>query len=107
MFDAAADLGRDGDGEGREPVHEVGGAIERIDDPDHIAVARGAAFLGQEGVVRVEPADGLDDVGLGRAIDLGDVVVATLRMDLDGFESGNGTDDDVAGTARGAHRDVQ
>ncbi len=58
-------------------------------------------------MVGVQPPDGLDDVGFGSAIDLGDVIVAALRMDLDGFEPGNGTDDDVAGAARGANRDIE
>ena len=70
-------------------------------------VAGGAAFLGEEGMVGMQAADGLDDVGLGGAIDLGHVVVATLAVDFDGFEARDGAHDDVAGAARGANRDIE
>ena len=88
-------------------MHEVGGAVERVDDPDDFVVAGGAAFLGEDGVVGVQPADGLDDVGFGGLVDLGDEVVAALALDLDGFEARDGADDDVAGAARGFDRDIE
>ena len=40
-------------------------------------------------------------------VDLGDEVVAALAVDLDGFEARNGANDDVAGAARGADRDIE
>ena len=55
----------------------------------------------------MQPADGLDDVGFGGAVDLGDEVVAALAVDFDGFEARDGADDDVAGAARGLDRDVE
>ena len=58
-------------------------------------------------MVRMQAADGLDDVRFGGAIDLGDVVVAALAVDFDGFEARDGAHDDVAGAARGANRDVE
>ena len=66
-----------------------------------------AAFLGEEGVVGVQAPDGLDDVGLGGAVDLGDVVVATLAVDLDGIEARHGAHDDVAGAACGFDRNIE
>jgi hypothetical protein len=107
VFHPAAHLDADRHGERREAVHEVRGAVERVDDPDHVAVARCAAFLGEDRVVGVQPADRLDDVGFGRAVDLGHVVVAPLRMDFDGLEARDGAHDDVAGAARGSDCDVQ
>ena len=88
-------------------MHEIRGAIERVDDPDDVVVARRAAFLGQDGVIRIQPADGLDDVGFGRLVDLGDEVVAALAFNLDGFEARDGADDDVAGAARGFDRNIE
>ena len=88
-------------------MHEVRGAIERVDDPDDFVVARGAAFLGKDGVIRIQPADGLDDVGFGSLVDLGDEVVAALAFDLDGFEARDGADDDVTGAARGLDRNTE
>ena len=58
-------------------------------------------------MVRIQPADGLDDVGFGGLVDLGDEVVAALAFDLDGFEARDGADDDVAGAARGFDRDIE
>ena len=68
---------------------------------------RGAAFLGEDGVIGMQAADGLDDVGFGGLVDLGDEVVAALAFDLDGFEARDGADDDVAGAARGFDRDIE
>src|SRR3546814_20167090 len=60
----------------------VAGAVERIDDPGMaagpaVALLR-AAFLGEDGVVGVGPAQLLDDRFLGAAVDLAGVVHALL-----------------------------
>ena len=47
-------LDRDRHREGRKAVQEIRGAVERIDDPDVLALAAAAAFLGEERVVRDE-----------------------------------------------------
>ena len=67
MFDASSDLGRDRNRERGKAVHEVGSAVEGIDDPYHIAVAARAAFLGQEGVIGMQAPDRFDDVRFRRA----------------------------------------
>ena len=69
---------RHGDGEVRQAVHEVGGAVEWVDDPRPLGVARRStgsgqhAFLGEHGVVRVRAQQAADDDGLGGAVGLGD-----------------------------------
>ena len=53
VLQAAALLTGDGDREHREAVQKVRRAIQRIDDPDGLVLSRAAAFLGQDGVIRV------------------------------------------------------
>jgi hypothetical protein len=57
VFGLAAILHRDADRELREAVDEVGGAVERVDDPEVVLAFRLAfdesAFLALEAVVRV------------------------------------------------------
>jgi hypothetical protein len=107
VLEPAAVHHRDGDAEHREAVQEVGRAVQRVDDPDVLGIAAGAAFLGEEGVVRVAALHGADDVLLGHAVDFADEVVAALGVDLDGVELVDVADDEVAGAARGADADVQ
>ena len=70
-----------------ESVHEVGGAIERIDDPHEFVRAAPSAFLGEDPMVRVRAPDCSDDFLLGVAIDIGDEVIATFACDLDGVKA--------------------
>ncbi len=71
MLELAAVLAGDGDREHREAVQEVGGAVERVDDPDRLAVAAldFAAFLGEERMLRIVLADVADDLGFRRLVD--------------------------------------
>ena len=56
VLELPADLAGDRHRERREAVHEVRGAIERIDDPDGCRCRRCcAAFLGEDGVVGIQP----------------------------------------------------
>ncbi len=53
VLEPAAVLDGDRHGEGGEAVQEIGGAVERIDDPDELVAAAAAGFLAEEAVVRV------------------------------------------------------
>ena len=55
--DGAVALERDRDGEVRNAVQEIGGAVERVDDPAMtlVGAGAGAAFLAEEAVVRAAP----------------------------------------------------
>ena len=88
-------------------MQKIGGAIERIDDPDCVAVAAAPAFLRQKGVARVVLADDLDDLGLSRMIDFADEVVASLGCDRQGFEAIEAADDDFAGGAGGPDGNIE
>jgi len=52
-------------------VQEIGGAVERVDDPARLVRAAGAALLGEDRVLGIMVADDGDDLALGGAIDLG------------------------------------
>src|SRR3546814_16813796 len=73
---------RDRDAPVGEAAQVVAGAVERIDDPGMAAGAAvallRAAFLAEDGVVGVGPAQLLDDRFLGEAVDLAGVVHAPL-----------------------------
>src|SRR5215470_14057452 len=96
-------LERDGDREGRKAVHEVGRAVERIDDPHELVATAAPAFFPENAMILVRATDRIDDLLLGMAIDIGDEVVASLARDLDGLEPRQAAHDEVAGLARGAH----
>ena len=66
-----------------------------------------AALLGEKGVLRVVAADGGDDLAFGGVIDLGDEVVATLGSHRERLQAVQAADDDLAGTARGAHGNIE
>ena len=88
-------------------MQEVGGAVERIDDPDRVVLAAAAALLGEDRVLGIVLVDDVDDLALGGAIDLADVVVAALGGDLQALEPHQAAHDDLAGAARGAHGNVE
>ena len=102
---AAAVLHADRDAILRKAVDEVGGAVERIDDPDVFGLAFGApGFLGMEVVVGIGVAHDADDRLLGRLVHLGDEVVGPLGLHLEAFAAKRGAVDDRAGLARRANR---
>ena len=90
-----------------ETMQEIRRAIERVDDPDEFTVAVAAAFLGQEGMLRVAAADGRDDVGLGLAVDVGDEIVASLAVDFQRIETRQAADDQITGAPGGTHADIE
>ena len=88
-------------------MQEVRRAIERVDDPDGIAVSGAPALLSQEGMARVVFPDQLDDLGLGRMIDFADEVVSALRGDRQGFEAIETADNDFAGGTGGPDGNIE
>jgi len=88
----------------RERVREVGGAVERIDNPSMLAVvSAGAAFLGQDRVGWKRALEHLDHGGFGFAVGLGDQIDRIrFAIDSDARET---LQMDFAGRARRAHRD--
>ena len=92
----------------RESVQEVGGAVERIDDPDVLGVgivAFGRALFREDRMVRVGVEQRVDDRAFRRAVDLAHEVLRPLRRDGQPVEVAGAAADHVAGTARGFHRD--
>jgi hypothetical protein len=88
-------------------MQEIGGAIERIDDPARLVIAAGAALFGEDRVRRIVVADDADDLLLGRAVDLGDLVVPVLCVDFDALELRDAAGDHLAGAPRRAHGNIQ
>ena len=70
----------------RKAVDEVGGAVERVDDPG-VLVFRAARvlarFLGEDRVVGVRLAHNADDGRFGGLVDLGDEIVGALGLHLE------------------------
>src|SRR5258708_8742252 len=93
----------------RKAVDEIGGAVERIDDPPVFLLSRvnQTRLFGENAVVGIGFLHHLDDRRLGRAVDLGDEIVGALRLDLQAAAVERGAIDDRAGAARGAHGDVE
>jgi hypothetical protein len=77
----------DGNGEVRNAVQEVGGAVQRIDDPLILVLAvLFAAFLGQNTVVGIGLAQNLDNLLFGLYVRFTDEVVALFGGDGQPFE---------------------
>src|SRR5208337_3217618 len=98
---AAAPFVRDRHAELRIAVREVGGAVERVDDPSMVALMRaGAAFLGKDRVGRKCAMDHFDDRGFRFAIGFGDQI-DRVRLAIDGY-SAEALEMNSAGGTRGA-----
>ena len=70
---------RDGDGEHREAVCEIGRPIQRVNDPDWAAGRQCLArFLAEDCVVRILVAQSVDDQSLRRQVGLGDQIDGAL-----------------------------
>ena len=94
-------------------VEEVGGAVERIDDPrvaGVFAAARRcplAPLFADDGMARIGGEDGVDDGVLGLPVDLGDEVVLAFLLDGERIHPIHRRQDDAAGTTGRPQRDVR
>ena len=92
----------------RDAVQEVGGAVERIDDPGVALVLAfaGAAFFADEAVTRAR----LGEVGvqhlLGAPVGHGDEIGRSLQRHLEMFDLAEVALEAAAGAARGLDHDV-
>ena len=106
--DGAGALQPDRDGELRNAVQEIRGAVERIDDPGVGAVGALvlAAFFAEEAVARA----GLGEFGakcfLGLAIGGGDEIARALERDLEIFDLAEVALQCARGLARRGNHDV-
>ena len=80
----------------REPMDEVGRAVERVDNPGVLRVAAGSRFLGQHGVVRGVAASVHRRSPLGGMIHFSDEIERP-RADADIVEVHAGAVDDRTG----------
>ena len=112
LLRAAIDHEGNADAVNGKAVDEVGGAVQRVDDPDMAATLVAFAlpatgFFGPDAVIRVSGQQRFDDGLLGRMIDLGDEVVGLLGRDANGLDVERGTVDDRTGGARGLDGHVE
>ncbi len=89
----------------RQATQVVVRAIQRVDDPDGVAPALGAAFLGQDGVTGIGATQFLYDFGFGLAIDLAGEIETVLFGDRNGIQARHAAQEDGGGGASGLHRD--
>ncbi len=76
-----------------DPVDEVDGPIQWVDDPDPSLFPTGAtAFLGQDGVVGPEPPQQPDDRFLGLVVHVGDGIGVALETSADNRSQGRKDD---------------
>ena len=69
MLQPALVCDANGNAEDREAVQVIGGAVERVDDPNVVAVALNTALFGQKSMIRIAFAYGLDNRVFRRVID--------------------------------------
>ena len=84
-------------------MNEVGGAVQRVNDPDEFAVlgaVLAARFFGQDAMAGVSRDQHVDDGFFSLLVHLGDEVVGLFDRDADRFDIKCRTVDDGAGGAR-------
>ena len=84
-------------------MDEIGGAVQRVDDPDIVGILgamRAAGFFGQDAVAGIGGEQGLDDDLFAGLIDLGDEVVDLLLRDTHRLDVERRAIDDGASGAR-------
>src|SRR5690606_7903915 len=95
----------------RNAAQEVGGAIQRIDDPQVVGAILGAlrqpAFFSKNAVVWIGLAQCGDAELFRVAVDFGNVVAGVFFADRDHVQALGGTNNHFAGAAGGAQRDIQ
>ncbi|TXT39362.1 MAG: Uncharacterized protein FD135_2215 [Comamonadaceae bacterium] len=108
--DGLLNLAFDGQGNAhavhRQAVDEVGGAIQRVNDPDIVRVLRPvltARFFGPDGMAGIGSQQGFNDDLLGGLVDFGDKVIDLFLRHTDGFHIKCGAVDDGTGSAGGLH----
>ena len=98
---AAAPLVRDRHAELRIAVREVGGAVERVNDPSMVALMHaGAAFLGEDRVGGICAMNYFDDRRFRFAVGFGDEI-DRVRLAIDRY-SAESLEMNSAGSTRGA-----
>ena len=107
--DRVVSFERDGDGEMRDAVQEVGGAVERIDDPAMrlVGAGAGAAFLAEEAVIGPRLGKLLVHDLFGAAIGGGDEIARALERDLKVFDLAEIALEAAAGAARRLEHDIE
>ncbi|MPN02045.1 hypothetical protein SDC9_149258 [bioreactor metagenome] len=84
-------------------MDEVGGAVQRIDDPHEfrrLGAMLAARFFGQDAVLRVSGEKGFDDGALARHVDLGHKIIELLLRDTHSLDVEGSSVDDGASGAR-------
>ena len=82
-------------------------AVQRINNPERVRLARCARFLSKDGVLRVVLVDDVDDRGFGFAIRIADVIVMPLHLDFEFVELFEISAQYGSGAARRHHRHVK
>ena len=99
----------DGNGEVRNAVHKIGGAIDRIDDEavGTVGALHRAAFLAQKAITGAGLAEFVDQDFFGALVGAGDEIGRTLHRDLQIFQFVEIADQRAAGLAGRGHHHVQ
>ena len=107
--DGAVALERDRHREMRNAVQEIGGAVERIDDPAMALVGAGtrAAFLAEKAIGRPRLGEFLVDDLLGAAVGGGDEIARPLERHLQMLDLAEIALEAAPGTARGLDHDIE
>jgi hypothetical protein len=100
LFDFALDRQGDADAVHRQAVNKVGGAVQRVDDPDKFRVFGAvllARFFGQDAVTGVGSQQCLDDDLFGCVVNIGYEVIDQFLRNADRLHIQRGAVDDGAG----------
>src|ERR1700675_3855508 len=93
----------------RDAVQEIGGAVERIDDPamTRVGAGAGATFLAEKAVSRPRLGQFLVDDLLGAAVGGGDEIARPLERHLQMLDLAEIALEAAPGTARGLDHDIE
>ena len=107
--DRAVPLERDRHGEMRDAVQEIGGAVERIDDPAMrpVGADMGAAFLAEEAVIRPRLGELLAQDRFGAVVGGGDEIARAFHRHLQVLDLAEIALEASPGAERGLDHDIE
>ena len=88
-------------------MHEVRGTVQWIDDPLEVVSPVRTTFLREKRMVRMTPANRVDDSSFRDPVDFGDEIVRRLLLNGEGVEAVDVARNDVPGLPGGTNGDIQ
>src|SRR5699024_7363248 len=107
MFESAIDLTSDGNAEMGNAAHEIGGAVDGVDDPDRARIAAAApGFLGANSMGGIGAVYNVYNGRVGAFVHFADIISFVFALDFARLAATIIRQNNTAGAACGGYRDI-